>query len=66
MAMPERVAAWSYLWLDLAAQRVIGYLRYRRAATRCFFSGPRLGHLWEGNALVRSCSRCPKRWVGNL
>lgn len=37
------------------------YIVYKHECFRCFFSGPRLGHIWKyegyGN---RSCTRCSK------
>lgn len=57
-----------YLRLDALARAVAGAVLYRGACWRCYWSPPRVGHPWAAgsHSLEATCSRCPKRWIGNL
>lgn len=45
-----------YLRLDELADTVLDYIDYRIAATKCFFSGPRVGHKFSH----LDCENCEK------
>jgi hypothetical protein len=72
-AMPEprtREGAFSrwagYIHADTIGAGIRDYLVYTVEHLACFWSGPRIGHEWEGeSSMFQKCRRCEKTWLAN-